>query len=64
MAPTFAFASSTITVTGTNFLTLDLGGYCLSNTTVGGTAVTSCNLSSTTSPVLFLGAAAAGRKIP
>jgi hypothetical protein len=61
--PTAGYVSSRITVTGSNFITPEQGGDCLNGTTVGGTAVTSCTISSATSLVIVVGASSAGANV-
>ena len=61
--PIAGYASSTITVTGTNFIIPSQGGDCLNGTTVGGMAVASCTISSVTIVLVVLGASSAGSSV-
>ena len=61
LTPLAGYQSSSITVTGTNFITSAQGGACAA--TVGDTAAASCTISSATSVVIVLGASSAGASV-
>ena len=57
-SPLTGYQSSSITVTGANFITAAQGGVC--SAVVGGASAASCSISSATSLIVVLGASIAG----